>query len=379
MLGSGEDKARGPAYRGGMERRSTARRLMIEAAALARIEELTAASGGDDRRSRMTNHEETAVPAASKGNRELKAVTRSAWALGDYHRFAKATIWEVGEVLVRACGVSAGQRVLDVAAGTGNTAIRAAKAGAEVVASDLTPENFDAGRREARAHGVDLEWVEGDAEALPFADGEFDVVTSSFGALFAPDHQTVADEMLRVCRPGGTIGMANFTPEGLISDFFAALAPYMPPLPPDALPPALWGREEHVRELFGDRVESLEMTRSEYVERAESPREYRELFKQTFGPVLAIYASLADEPERAAALDRDFLEFAIRTNSGPPGGPAEYRYEYLLVVARRRSAERQAHPAHIGRSLSPAQITPIARPSADPPAPTGEHASEANP
>jgi ubiquinone/menaquinone biosynthesis C-methylase UbiE len=319
-----------------MERRVTAGRLMIEAAALARIEELTEASGGEDRRSHMTNHEETEVPVATEAGRELKAATRAAWALGDYHRFAKETIWELGEVLVRACGISTAQRVLDVAAGTGNTAIRAAEAGAEVVASDLTPENFEAGRREAEAHGVELEWVEADAEALPFGDGEFDVVTSSFGAIFAPHHRAVADEMLRVCRPGGTIGMLNFTPEGLISDFFGALAPYMPP--PEALPPALWGSEEHVRELFGDRVESLEMTRRHYVERADSPRDYRELFKQTFGPVVGIYASLAEDPERAAALDRDFLEFATRANSGSPEGPAEYPYEYLLVVARRRAA-----------------------------------------
>ena len=244
---------------------------MIEVAALARIEELAEASGGEDRRSQMTNHEETEVQVASEASRELKAAIRAAWALGDYHRFAKETIWELGEVLVRACGISTGQRVLDVAAGTGNTAIRAAEAGAEVVASDLTPENFEAGRREAKAHGVELEWVEADAETLPFADGEFDVVTSSFGAIFAPDHGAVADEMLRVCRPGGTIGMLNFTPEGLISDFFGALAPYMPPPPPEALPPALWGSEEHVRELFGDRVESLEMTRRQYVETGGQP------------------------------------------------------------------------------------------------------------
>jgi ubiquinone/menaquinone biosynthesis C-methylase UbiE len=231
-----------------------------------------------------------------------------------------------------------GQRVLDVAAGTGNTAIRAAEAGAEVVASDLTPENFEPGRREADAHGVELEWIEADAEALPFADGEFDVVTSSFGAIFAPDHQAVADEMLRVCRPGGMIGMLNFTPEGLISDFFGALAPYMPPPLPGALPPPMWGSQEHVRELFSDRVESLDMTRGHYVERADSPHDYRELFKQTFGPVVATYASLAEEPQRAAALDRDFLDFATRTNTGPPDGPAEYRYEYLLVIARKRTA-----------------------------------------
>jgi ubiquinone/menaquinone biosynthesis C-methylase UbiE len=317
-----------------MDRRVTSRRLLIEAAALARIEALAEAGSGEDRRSQMTINE-TGVPVTTEAGHELKAATRQAWALGDYHRFAKETVWELGEILVRACGISAGQRVLDVAAGTGNTAIRAAEAGAEVVASDLTPENFEAGRREAEAHGVELDWVEGDAEALPFPDGEFDVVTSSFGAIFAPDHRAVADEMLRVCRPGGTIGMLNFTPEGLISDFFGALAPYMPPPSPGALPPAQWGSEKHVRELFGDRVESLQMTRRNYVEKAASPRDYRELFKEAFGPVVAIYASLAQEPERAAALDRDFLEFATRANSGRPEGPAEYRYEYLLVVARK--------------------------------------------
>lgn len=280
--------------------------------------------------------QETA-PAASEADRELKAATRAAWALGDYHAFAKATVWELGEVLVRACGIGRGQRVLDVAAGSGNTAIRAAEAGADVVASDLTPENFEAGRREAQARGVELEWAEADAEALPFADGEFDVVTSSVGALFAPDHQAVADEMLRVCRPGGTIGMINFTPEGLIRDFFEALGPYMPAPPPGALPPTAWGSAEHVRELFGDRVGSLEMSRAHYVERADSPAAYVELFKRTFGPVVATYASLADDPERRAALERDLLAFATRANSGPADGHAEYPYEYLLVVARTRA------------------------------------------
>ena len=319
-----------------MECRVTSRRLLIEAAALARIEALAGASSGEDRRSQMTISEKAGVPVAADAGHELKAATRAAWALGDYHRFAKETVWELGVELVAACEIKPGQRVLDVAAGTGNTAIRAAEAGAEVVASDLTPENFEAGRREAESRGVALEWVEADAEALPFADDQFDVVTSSFGAIFAPDHRAVADEMLRVCRPGGTIGMLNFTPEGLISHFFGALAPYMPPPSPGALPPAQWGSETHVRELFGDRVESLQMTRRHYVEKAASPRDYRELFKETFGPVVAIYASLAKEPERAAAIDRDFLEFATRANSGPPEGPAEYRYEYLLVVARKQ-------------------------------------------
>jgi ubiquinone/menaquinone biosynthesis C-methylase UbiE len=273
----------------------------------------------------------------TKQVRDTKAEARAVWALGDYHAFAKELVWELGPLLVEACGVGPGQRVLDVAAGTGNVAIRAAQAGASVVASDLTPENFEAGRREAQAHGVELEWVEADAEALPFGDGEFDVVTSSLGAIFAPDHQAVADELVRVCRPGGTIGMVNFTPEGLAAEFFGLFAPYAPPPPPGARPPVLWGSEAHVRELFGDRVDFLELARREYVERAASPSDYRELFKRTFGPAVALYAALASAPERLAALDRDFLEFATRSSTGAPGGPSEYRYEILLVVARTRA------------------------------------------
>jgi ubiquinone/menaquinone biosynthesis C-methylase UbiE len=269
------------------------------------------------------------------GDAERKAETRAMWALGDYHRFARETVWELGAVLVEACGISRGQRVLDVAAGTGNVAIRAAEAGAHVVASDLTSEHFDAGRREAAAQGVKLDWVEGDAEALPFRDGEFDVVTSSLGAIFPPNHQAVADELLRVCRPGGTIAMINFTPEGLAGDFFGALAPYMPSPPPGALPPLLWGSEEHVRELFGARVEALDLSRAWYTERAASPDAYCELFRETFGPVVAIRSGLADQPERLAAFDRHLLEFAARSNRGESRGPAEYRYEYLLVIARK--------------------------------------------
>ena len=257
------------------------------------------------------------------------------WALGDYHRFATSTVWSLGPVLVEACGISAGQRVLDVASGSGNVAIRAAKAGATVIASDLTPENFDAGRRAAAAEGVELEWREADAEALPFDDGEFDVVTSCVGAMFAPDHGAVANELLRVCRPGGTIGMINFTPEGTGGEFFRVLANYMPPPPPNALPPLLWGDEDHVRRLFGDRVESLKLTRGEYVETAASASEYQELFEESFGPMVAIRASLADRPDRLASLDRDFSEFIARSNRGTPGGPLRIPYEYLLVIARR--------------------------------------------
>jgi len=299
---------------------------MAEIAALARIKEI----GGH-----MTTHQ----ASATELDREQKAAQRAMWALGDYHRFAKQTVWEVGPVLVAACGISAGQRVLDVAAGTGNVAIRAAEAGAEVVASDLTPENFAAGRREARARGVELEWVEADAESLPFADGEFDVVTSAVGAIFAPDHRAVADELVRVCRPGGTIGMINFTPEGLAAEFFELFGRYAPPPPPGAPAPVLWGSAPHVRELFGDRLAALELTRGHYVERSPGgPAAYCDFFKETFGPVVGLYAALAEQPDRLAALDREFLEFATRANHGPPGGPAEYPYEYLLVVGRKRES-----------------------------------------
>jgi ubiquinone/menaquinone biosynthesis C-methylase UbiE len=265
--------------------------------------------------------------------------------LGDYHRFAREQMWEIGPVVVAACGISPGQRVLDVAAGSGNVAIRAAQAGAEVVASDITPENLEAGRREADALELALEWVEADAQALPFGDDEFDVVTSSFGAIFAPDHQKVANELLRVCRPGGTIGFTAFPPGGLAEDIFGVVAPYMPPPPPGALSPLLWGTEEHVRQLFGERVESLEMSERMYTERAPSPQEYFDLYKETFGPVVSIYEALDEDPDTAALLDREFLEFAQQANRGTPEGPAEYPYEYVLVVARKRfDATRRAAP-----------------------------------
>jgi ubiquinone/menaquinone biosynthesis C-methylase UbiE len=273
------------------------------------------------------------MPSPQSTPPDTKAAARAMWALGDYHRFARATVWDVGPVLVESCGVRPGMRVLDVAAGTGNVAIRAAEAGAEVVASDLTPEHFEAGRREARDRGVELDWIEADAEALPFEEASFDVVTSSFGAMFAPEHEAVARELLRVCRPGGTIGMANFTPEGLGGRFFGTLAPYIPPPEPGAQAPLLWGTDEHVQSLLGDHVSSLSLERRTYVERAASPAAYRTLFEETFGPVIALRAAHGRDAERAAALDADLAAFAESANRAPHGQPAEYVYEYLLVVA----------------------------------------------
>ena len=271
----------------------------------------------------------------SDADRELKAAVRKAWALGDYATFAKELVWELGPIVVDAVQLRPGMRVLDVAAGTGNTAIRAAEAGAHVVASDLTPEHFEAGRAKARERGVTLEWVEADAEALPFEDNGFDAVTSSVGAIFAPRHQRVADEMLRVCKPGGRVAMANFTPDGVAADFFNLFGPYMPPPREGDLPPTLWGSEDHVRRLFGERVRDLQMTRKHYMERARTPKAYCEFIKRTFGPVVAVYAGL--DRDRAARLDREFLRFAESANTGAPGGRAEYRYDYLLITAEKRA------------------------------------------
>lgn len=262
-------------------------------------------------------------------DRELKAKHRALWASGDYPAVAAELIPALGPELVRACCVRVGDRVLDVAAGSGNAAIPAAAAGATVTASDLTPKLFDAGRRIAAERGVELEWVEADAEALPFADDSFDVVMSCVGAMFAPHHQATADELIRVVRPGGTIGMINWTPEGFIGKLFATMKPYAPPLPSGASPAPLWGNETHVRELFGERVTGLSIRRQTVLmDHCENPTEFREYWKRNYGPTIATYRFNEDQPDRVAALDRDFLAFLADSNRG-----SAWEAEYLLVTA----------------------------------------------
>jgi SAM-dependent methyltransferase len=240
--------------------------------------------------------------------------------------------------LVEACGVGPRDRVLDVAAGSGNVAVQAAMAGASVVAGDLTPELFGAGRGAAAAAGVELEWREADAEALPFGGGEFDAVLSCVGVMFAPHHQAAADELVRVCRPGGRIGLISWTPEGFIGQMFATIKPYAPPPPPGAQPPPLWGSEDHVRGLLGDRVTDVEMRREQLeVRRFSVPEEFRDYFKSRYGPTISVYAAIADEPERVAALDRDLAELARRADRG--SGATVLDWEYLLVTATRRGSD----------------------------------------
>ena len=272
-----------------------------------------------------------------EADRALKAKHRALWASGDYPAVAAELIPALGPELVRACAVKPGDRVLDVAAGSGNASIPAAVAGAAVTASDLTPELFDTGRRLAADHGVQLEWVEADAEALPFADNSFDVVMSCVGAMFAPHHQATADELVRVVRPGGTIGLINWTPEGFIGRLFATMKPYAPPPPPGAGPPPLWGSEDHVRALFGDRVSDLTMRRQTvHMDHCATPAEFREYWKRNYGPTIAAYRFNQDQPDRAAALDADFLAFLTDWNQAGEPGRTAYDAEYLLVTATKR-------------------------------------------
>jgi len=265
---------------------------------------------------------------------ELKARHRKMWASGDYDSMVETFLLPLGPRLVEACGIGLGMRVLDVAAGTGNASIPAAQRGARVTASDLTPELLEAGRRRAEAEGVELEWAEGDAEHLPFADEAFDVVMSSIGAMFAPHHQEVADELVRVCRPGGTIGLLSWTPEGMIGALFRLMGPFAPPPPPGAQPPPLWGSEEHMKELFGDRVDFGTLERDVLdVTAFEGPHDYGEHFKALYGPTIAARAN-AQRTEREAEFDAALDRFCDDWNRGTPDR-ARFDKEYLLAVGTR--------------------------------------------
>ena len=284
-----------------------------------------------------TAHLNVLSAAEQEADRQLKAKHRALWASGDYPAVAADLIPDLGPRLVAACGVRSGQRVLDVAAGSGNAAVPAAATGATVTASDLTPELFEAGRAIAARHGVELDWVEADAEALPFDDNSFDVVLSCVGAMFAPHHQVTADELVRVVRPGGTIGMINWTPGGLIGNLFATMKPYAAPPPAGASAPPLWGDEDHVRELFGDKVTDLKARRETVrIDHCASPLEFREYWKRNYGPTIAAYRFNEDRPERVAELDRDFLTLLENWNQANEPGRTAYDAEYLLVTATKR-------------------------------------------
>lgn len=268
-------------------------------------------------------------------DRELKAKHRAIWALGDYPAVAADIIPELGPVVVAATGVGVGDVVLDVAAGSGNAAIPAAQAGARVIASDLTPELFPAGRELAARAGVTVTWEEGDAEALPYAGDTFDAVISTVGVMFAPHHQAAADELVRVCRPGGRIGLISWTPGGFIGELFRTMKPYAAPAPAGALPPPLWGDEDHVRALLGDRVTGI-VTEKRVVtlDRFATPAEFWTYWKNVYGPTIAVYRRIADNPDDVAALDRDLHDLTVRYDRGTDSMVVDM--EYLLFTARKR-------------------------------------------
>jgi SAM-dependent methyltransferase len=274
---------------------------------------------------------DTQVHKQSHADRELKAKHRAMWALGDYPAVARDVIAATGPALVRAAGIRAGQRVLDVGAGSGNASVPAAEVGATVVASDLTPELLEHGRR--AAPDAAIAWEVGDAEALPYRDGAFDAVISCVGVMFAPHHQAAADELVRVTRRGGTIANLSWTPAGFIGQMFATMKPFAPAPPPGAQPPPLWGDADHVRALLGDRVEDVTFTTATCpVDVFASPEALVDFFKSAYGPTIAVFRSLGDDAERIAALDEALVDLARRFGAGSADG---MQWEYLLTTATR--------------------------------------------
>jgi len=265
---------------------------------------------------------------------ELKARQRKMWASGDYAGMVETFLLPLGPTLVEACGIGPAMKVLDVAAGTGNASLPAARTGADVTASDLTPELLEAGRARAEAEGLTLDWVEADAEDLPFADESFDVVMSSIGAMFAPHHQAVADELVRVCRPGGTVGLVSWTPEGMIGALFRTMRPFAPPPPPGASPPPLWGSEEHLAELLGDRVQQRTVERRMLeITAFKHPHDYGEHFKSKYGPTIVAQAN-ARADGREAEFEDAINAFCDEWNLGT-ADQARFEQEYLLTVGTR--------------------------------------------
>ena len=242
-------------------------------------------------------------PAADLG--AVKQRQQQTWASGDYSAIA-ARIVLVAEHLCDTADLHAGWHVLDVATGSGNAAIAAARHGCEVVGIDYVPSLLERGRARAKAEGLPVTLLEGDAEALPFEDRTFDAVLSVFGSMFAPDHARTAAEMLRVTRPGGTIALASWTPDGFIGQLFRTVGAHVPP-PAGVQSPLLWSTAAHLRELFGDGIASLDVTERDFTFRFRSPGDFVEFFRTRYGPTLKAFAALEDDDARAA-LEHDLVE-----------------------------------------------------------------------
>ena len=238
----------------------------------------------------------------------IKQRQQQAWASGDFAVVA-ARIVLVAEHLCDSADLRAGWRVLDVATGSGNAAIAAARHGCTAVGIDYVPALLERGRERAAAEGLSVELLEGDAEALPFPDNSFDAVTSVFGSMFAPDHAQAAAELLRVCRPGGTIALASWTPDGFIGELFRTVGGHVPP-PAGVRSPMLWGTEAHLRELLGDSICSLEVAERTFTFRFASAEDFVAFFRTWYGPTLKAFAAL--EGSARDALEQDLVALARR-------------------------------------------------------------------
>jgi SAM-dependent methyltransferase len=260
----------------------------------------------------------------------VKTRQQNAWSSGDY-AVVGTTLQIVGEELCEELDLRAGQKVLDVAAGNGNIALAAARRWGNVVATDYVPALLDRARERASAERLDIEFREADAEALPFADRTFDVVVSTFGVMFTPDQERAAAELIRVCKRGGKIGLANWTPDGFIGQLFKTIGRHVPPAP-GVKSPALWGTRARLGELFEPHASSIEAAPRHFVFRYRSPQHWLDVFRTYYGPVLKTFAAL--DPEAQVALQRDLMSLVGRFNRAGEGSMV-VPGEYLEIVITR--------------------------------------------
>jgi ubiquinone/menaquinone biosynthesis C-methylase UbiE len=260
----------------------------------------------------------------------IKARQQGAWSSGDY-AVVGTTLQIVGEELCEALDLRAGQKVLDVAAGNGNVSLAAARRWCDVVATDYVPALLDRARERAYAERLSIEFREADAEALPFADGSFDVVVSTFGVMFTPDQDRAAAELVRVCRRGGKIGLANWTPDGFIGQVFKTIGKHLPP-PPGARSPALWGTRARLAELFEPHASSVQSAQRHFVFRYRSPEHWLEIFRTYYGPLLKAFAALPQPAQ--AVLEQDLTSLIGQFNRSGDGSMV-VPSEYLEVVVTR--------------------------------------------
>jgi SAM-dependent methyltransferase len=277
----------------------------------------------------MLANAERSTSAANPDFAAIKTKQQKTWASGDFSVVASRIVISA-EMLCEAVNPQAGWRVLDVATGSGNAAIAAARRGCEAVGVDYVPALLAAGRARASAEHLDVQFVEGDAEKLPFPNGSFDAVLSIYGTMFAPDHQKTASELARVCRPGGRIGLASWTPDGYIGEMFRLVGKFIPPTP-GLTPPVRWGEESHLRSIFGGAIKSITSQKRTLLFRNRSAEENVDFFRTYYGPTLKTFESLP--PTQRDALRQEMIDLIHRFDrNGAHGGPIAIAAEYLETV-----------------------------------------------